>query len=59
MERRDKLEWKRTKSIGEIIVDAFITMGRIIVLFCIFGMIKERWEYIKMEEDEYENRHCS
>lgn len=44
---------------GEIIVDAFITMGRIITLFCIFGMIKERWEYIKMEEDEYENRHCS
>ena len=44
---------------GEIIVDAFITMGRIIVLFCIFGMIKERWEYIKMEENEYENRHCS
>ena len=39
---------------GEIIVDAFLTTGTIIVLLGIFEMIKERWEYIKFEEGREE-----
>ena len=34
---------------GEIIVDGFLTTGTVVALFMIAEMIKERRDYIKME----------